>query len=106
MKERWILFYDGACPVCMRSSAKLPGLLPNVKLTAIDLNSPIAQYKGYGKNSAVLETPNKIFKGYRAWLKILSCTKYKWTTFLIYRPFFLLFYALVSKNRQLISKII
>ena len=77
MIERWVLYYDGACPFCTRANDKVRKMLPNIKLTSVDLNSEIATSKGY-KDSVVLETPSKIYKGYHAWLKIIEQTKYRW----------------------------
>jgi predicted DCC family thiol-disulfide oxidoreductase YuxK len=48
MKERWILYFDGACPLCIKSQNSLKKYLPeHIKLTAVDLNSQIAKNKGY-----------------------------------------------------------
>jgi predicted DCC family thiol-disulfide oxidoreductase YuxK len=105
MIERWILFYDGACPLCLRTQSKLPALLPNVRLTALDLNSKIAESKGY-KDQVVLETEHGIYKGLNAWIKILSQTKYRFITFVFFRPILIIGYFFISKNRKLISKLI
>ena len=78
----------------------------NIKLTAVDLNSDIAKSKGYTKDTVVLETATCTFKGYKAWLEIVKETKYKWSTSLMCRPFFMLAYMLISKNRKLINKIL
>lgn len=106
MKERWILFYDGACPLCFKTKNKLQSLLTNVKLTAIDLNSEVAKQKRYSNRSVVLETPTQVFKGYHAWLKIVSETKYKFFAHILLRPIFIIFYFLISKNRKLIGKLL
>jgi predicted DCC family thiol-disulfide oxidoreductase YuxK len=107
MKSRWVLFYDGACPLCMRTQNKIYDLISDdIKLTAVDLNGAIAISKGYNKNSVVLETPEQNYYSYHAWLKILSKTKYKWCTHLLLRPAFILFYLIVSKNRKMIGKLI
>jgi predicted DCC family thiol-disulfide oxidoreductase YuxK len=106
MKERWVLYYDGACPLCTKANTKIKELLPSVKLTSVDLNSVIAISKGYAKNNVVLETPSQVFLSYKAWLKILQHTKYKWATNILIRPLFILFYHSISKNRKLISKIL
>jgi hypothetical protein len=107
MKKRWVLFYDGACPLCFKSKSWLyKSLDGEIKLTVVDLNSDIAKVKNYDKSSVVLETANGTFKSYHAWLKLLSKTKYKWVTTMLLRPFFIVFYFLVSRNRKLISKII
>jgi predicted DCC family thiol-disulfide oxidoreductase YuxK len=106
MKQRWVLFFDGACPLCFKAQASLPNFLPeDVKLTVVDLNSPIAKSKNYTLNHVVLETPDKTFVGYHAWLQVLSRTKYSWTTSLLIRPCFILIYFIISKNRKIISKI-
>ena len=106
MKERWVLYYDGACPFCTRANSKITKLLPDVKLTSVDLNSEIAHSKGYDKNSVVLETPEKTYKGHYAWLKIIEQTNFKWATNIFCRPLFIVFYVIVSKNRKLISKML
>ena len=106
MKERWFLFFDGACPLCFKSQSKLKTLLPDVKLTAVDLNSDIAKQKNYPNTAVVLETPNQIYKGYAAWLKILSHTKYKFVTSILLRPIFIFMYYFISKNRKLLGKLL
>lgn len=107
MKKRWVLFYDGACPLCVKTKSKIENLLSNqVKLTVVDLNSSIAKAKGYSREQVVLETDNELFFGYKAWLKILSCTKYSWATHILLRPCFIAFYFIVSKNRKFFSKFV
>lgn len=107
MIDRWILFYDGACPLCMRTKSKLPELLGRrIKLTAVDLNSDIAKSKGYSNKTVVLETPYGVFKGYHAWLIILSLTKYRWTTIIFLRPIFIVFYFIISRTRKIIGKLL
>ena len=105
MRLRWILYFDGACPLCMKTQYKLKDLIsPHIKLTAVDLNSGIAKTKGFTGQSVVLETPEQIYTGHNAWLKILSETKYKWLTNILLRPFFIMGYIIVSKNRKRLSK--
>lgn len=107
MKQRWILFYDGACPLCFKSQSKLISLIDkNIKLTAVDLNSSIAKSKGYDNKQVVLETPVQNYYGYHAWLKLLEKTKHKYFTFIGLRPLFILAYYIISKNRSIISKFI
>lgn len=105
MIDRWILFYDGACPLCMKTKSKLPDLLGRrFRITAVDLNSDIAKLKGYDSKTVVLETPHGVYKGCKAWLIILSLTKYRWTTIIFLRPFFIMFYFLISKTRKIIGR--
>jgi len=105
MKRRWILFYDGACPLCFRSKSWLFNAInKNIKLTAVDLNSDIAKQKGYSLKSVVLEADGHIFKSYHAWIKLLSETKYKHFSSPFYRPLIIIIYYIVSKNRKIISK--
>lgn len=105
MKERWILYFDGACPLCIKSQNSLKKYLPeHIKLTAVDLNSQIAKNKGYDLKQVVLETTEGVFFGYNAWLKILAQTKFAWATSLFFRPCFIVCYFLISKNRKIISK--
>ena len=107
MRSRWVLFYDGACPLCVKTKSKIENLLANnVKLTVVDLNSSIAKSKGYDGMQVVLEADNSIYYGYQAWLKILSKTKYAWCTNILFRPLFILLYKFVSKNRRFLSKFI
>ena len=107
MKQRWVLFFDGACPLCFKSQSSLVNLVSSeIKLTAVDLNSSIAKSKGYTNDQVVLETPSATYYGYRAWLQLLSKTKYSWTNFILFRPCFILFYLIISKNRKIISKLI
>ena len=106
MKERWFLYFDGACPLCMKSQNKITELLQqNIKITAVDLNGPIAKAKNYS-GSVVLETPNAVYIKHYAWLRILENTKYKWFTHILFRPLFIVFYHVISKNRKIISKLI
>jgi len=106
-KERWMLFYDGACPLCFRAKSKIHSYLnKKIKLTVVDLNSNIAKSKNYSNDQVVLETPRGTYFGYRAWIEILNMTKYSWVTHIFLRPIFILSYYLISKNRKTISKII
>lgn len=105
-KERWVLFYDGACPLCFKTQSKLSNYLSdNIKLTVVDLNSKIAQSKKYSLKEVVLETQSQTYFGYSAWLMILSETKYSWLTSIFLRPLFILSYQIISKNKKIISKI-
>lgn len=107
MIDRWILFYDGACPLCMKTKSKLPSLLGDgIRLTAVDINGSVAKTKGYPSDKVVLETPQGIYHGHKAWLKILTRTKYRWVTRIYLRPFFIIFYYIVSRNRKLIGKLL
>jgi predicted DCC family thiol-disulfide oxidoreductase YuxK len=107
MKERWVLFFDGACPLCLKTQSKLPALLSSrIKLTVVDLNSEIAKSKGYDLKQVVLETNKKTYFGYHAWLQILAETKYDWATNILIRPCFIVFYYFVSRNRKILSKFI
>ena len=106
MKERWILFYDGACPLCMRTKSRLFTLMPkNIKLTAVDLNSSIAKNKGY-LGAVTLETPERVYTSYHACIKLLSETKYKWVTHIFLRPLLIIVYHAISGNRKLLSRFI
>jgi len=106
MKERWILYFDGACPLCIKSQNKIKELLSeNIKLSVVDLNSSIAHSKGYSNKQVVLEISDCVYVGYHAWLKILTQTKFAWAASKIFRPLFIVLYFFVSKNRKLISKI-
>jgi len=106
MNERWFLFYDGACPLCVKTQNKIHNLIPNVKITVVDLNGQIAKQKGYSCKQVVLETPNNIFYGIDAWVHILSNTIYKMITYSVFKPILFLIYWFISKNRKLISKIV
>jgi predicted DCC family thiol-disulfide oxidoreductase YuxK len=107
MKERWILFYDGACPLCFRSKSWLfEAVDKNIKLTAVDLNSNIAKQKGYSTKSIVLETKTQTFTSHHAFLKLLSKTKYKFFTNIYFKPIFIFLYFVVSKNRKIVNKLI
>jgi predicted DCC family thiol-disulfide oxidoreductase YuxK len=98
MRTRWTIYYDGACPVCFKSKNTIFKLINSrIKLTAIDLNSDIAKLKGYNLKTVVLETPCEIYKGYHAWLKIFSETKYyKLTNGTFNRILFAIVYYLVT----------
>lgn len=105
MKQRWFLFFDGACPLCFKTQSWLiQAIDKNIKLTAVDLQSSIAKSKGYSSKSVVLETSHGIYYSYHAWVQILSKTKYKVFASFVFRPFLILAYYLISKNRKLISK--
>ena len=106
MNERWFLFYDGACPLCVKTQNKIHNLLPKVKVTVVDLNGQISKIKGYSNKQVVLETPDNIYHGIYAWIHILKQTKYKPVTYAIFKPILFLIYWFISKNRKLISKII
>jgi predicted DCC family thiol-disulfide oxidoreductase YuxK len=107
MKTRWILFYDGACPLCVKTKSKIKNLLrDDIKLSVVDLNSSIAKSKGYDLSHAVLEVGTDVYHGHKAWLKIVSHTKYAWASNILIRPCFIVFYHLVSRNRKLFSKLI
>lgn len=107
MKERWILFYDGACPLCNKAKSKISKILDDkIKLATIDLNSEVALLQGYTNKDLVLVTPSNVFYNFDVWKILISNTKYKWITNPIFRPVFYLFYLFVSKNKKIISKII
>ncbi len=107
MKTRFTLFYDGACPLCVKTKSKIESLLHHtIKLTVVDLHSSIAKAKGYDGQQVVLEVGNDIYYGYKAWLKILSHTKYSWATHILLRPCFIVFYQIVSRNRKFLSRFI
>ena len=42
--------------------------------------------------------------GYKAWLNSLSHTKYSWTSHILLRPFLIVFYQIVSRNKKFLSK--
>lgn len=105
MKSRWILFYDGACPLCIKTKSKITNLLDkNIKLSLVDLNSTIAKSKGYDLSQVVLEIGPDVFRGKEAWLKIISHTKYAWFSHILLRPCFIVFYHLVNKNRRFFNR--
>ena len=105
MKSRWILFYDGACPLCIKTKYKIANLLGNdIKLSVVDLNSSIAKSKGYDLSQVVLEIGPDIYRGKEAWLKIISHTKYAWFSHILFRPCFIVFYYFVNKNRKFLSR--
>ncbi len=106
MKERWVIFYDGACPLCIKAKDRLQSNLPNIKITVVNLNSDVAKRKGYDNKQAVLEAEGRIYKGLPAWVKILSKTKYKFLSNKIFRPFLFLFYVFITKNRKYIGKLL
>ena len=107
MKTRWILFFDGACPLCLKSQYKISKLIsPQIKLTTVDLNGPIATSKGYSNKEIVLEANSEVYFGYKAWVKLLSETKYSFLSHLIFRPIIIVTYFFISRNRKLISKLI
>ena len=107
MIERWVLFYDGACPLCFKTQSNLVKFLPdNIRITAVDINSNIAKHKGYTNKNVILETPDCVYIGHKACLKILSHTKYNWLNAIILRPIVFITYQIVSKNRKLISLIV
>lgn len=72
MIERWILFYDGACPLCTKAQSWTK-YVKGVKMTTVDLNSEIAKQKGYNKD-LVLETSTCVYSGAIVIEKILSRT--------------------------------
>ncbi len=106
MRERWVLFYDGACPLCTKVKNKLQTHIPNKNITLIDINGDVAKRKGYNNKQVILETKNQIYQGFGAWLKIISETKYKFLTYVIFRPLLYFLYLFISKNRQYIGKLL
>ncbi len=106
MRERWVLFYDGACPLCIKAKGKLQSHLHNVKMTVVDLNSDVAKRKGYDNKQVILEVSDQTYRGLSAWVKIISKTKYSFLSNIAFRPFLFLFYVCVSKNRKYIGKLL
>lgn len=107
MKNRWILFFDGACPLCTKYKTTISQLSSNnIKLTTVDLNSHVAKSKGYSNNKLVLETTDNVYYGFDACIKLLSQTKYNWSTHWVFRPVVFVGYLFISTNRKLISKLL
>lgn len=101
MRERWILFYDGACPLCSKAQNKILTMMSDdVKLTTVDLNSPIAKASKFANDQVVLQTPDQIYHGYEACAKILSKTRYGWLVSPRISPLTRLVFRFVSKNRH------
>lgn len=78
VKERWFLYYDGACPLCTRLKTGIEHMMSGtVKFTMVDLGGTIAKSKGYDKSNIVLETPAGSFFGSNAIREISSKFKIK-----------------------------
>ena len=105
-KQRWILFYDSACPVCYRLKSKwLNELSMNIKLTVVDLNSIVAQSKGYSNKTIVLETPSGVYIGYKAVNILLSNINTFWAKVKPIRYILLTGILLVSLNKKIMRKL-
>ena len=104
MIERWVLFYDGACPLCVKTQSSIAKIIPDgIRMTAVDINSEIAKSKGYANTNIILETPDCVYIGHHACLKILSHTHWSWANHILLRPAIIIVYHIVSKSRKLIS---
>lgn len=103
-RETWILFYDGACPICFRSKTWInKNLNSEIRLTVVDLNSEVAKNRGYSSHEPILETPNGVFRGFDVVWQTLGKTKFKGFKNPIFKPVLKCLYWLFTALRKIIQ---
>lgn len=79
MIERWFLYYDNACPICLKTKQIISNLeLHQVRLTIASNNTQIAKTLMINKDEITLVTAAKHYYGFDAVCKIISRSRYKW----------------------------
>lgn len=105
IKERWILFYDGGCPLCRHLKKNLGISDSFIKLTTVSLSSELANVFGYKQLTLVVMYANKeiIYEGYDAFLVILEKSKYSWLANIFSGKLSWYIYLVLSKIRKILK---
>lgn len=106
-KETWILFYDGACPMCQKIKDNIAhNIDTHIRLTVVNLNSEIAKNRGYSLNNPVLETPSGIYVGFDVVWQLLGVSKYKCLRKRIFKPLIRFLYFGLFVSRMVIKRFV
>jgi len=100
MIERWFLYYDNACPICLKTKQIVSNLeLNQVRLTIASNNTAISKSLNVKEDKITL-IADRNYYGFEAVCKIISRSRYNWlSTF--GKPILFLFYICIAFIRYI-----